>query len=99
MPLVTFKVDTTSTDVRLNVRKSAQLDPVNLDGNGKGEKTYPSGYVATAVLYFSGAVGTKAKLKITQEHDGVVATLAERNFIEITDAGGAATADVGFAVL
>src|SRR4051812_3289126 len=98
MPTVNFAVDTDSHDVRLNVRKSAQLDPVALN-NGAGEKHYPSGYVATAVLFFRGPVGTKAKIKITQTVNGADEVLAERNFIEITEPNGAATADVGFVVL
>lgn len=98
MPTVTFTVDTDSADKRLNVRKSAQLDPVTLN-HGKGTKEYPSGFVATAILFFRGPVGTKAKIKITQVVNGVQEVLAERNFIEITEPTGQATADLGFVVL
>lgn len=97
MPTVTFTVETDSVDVRLSVRKSGQVDPVTLN-HGTGQKQYPSGYVATAVLFFRGPVGTKAKIKITQIVNGTTETLAERNFIEITEPTGAATADLGFVV-
>jgi hypothetical protein len=95
MPTITFKVDTDSHDVRLDIRKNAQLDPVTLDGDS-GTKNYPSGYVATAVLYFGGPMGTKARVKITQSVDGEEKVLALRNFIEITEPSGQATADIGF---
>ncbi|MEA3001404.1 MAG: hypothetical protein QOH81_192 [Sphingomonadales bacterium] len=98
MPTITFAVDTDSPDVRLNIRKNNQLEPVNLN-HGSGTKDYPASYVATAVLFFRGPVGTKARVKISQDVGGEQVVLALRNFIEITEPSGQATADIGFAVL
>lgn len=97
MPTVNFDVETDAPFVRLNVRKSGQLTSVPLD-HGSGEKDFPSGHVATAVLFIEGPIGTKAKLEISQIVSGEKKILALMDFMEITEIGGKATADVGFVV-